>query len=102
VIGELFRLTAKINIVHAPFQGGGPAIAAAVGGHIPMVLANVSEVVSFAKGGKMRSLAVTTPERAEAMPRSRRCGKWATPRSNRTNWSGLVVPLRHRPPRSRA
>src|SRR3989475_2157405 len=39
VIGETFRLAAKVNIVHAPFQGGGPAITAAVGGHIPMWLA---------------------------------------------------------------
>ena len=92
VIGELFRLTAKVNIVHAPFQGGGPAITAAVGGHIPMVLANVSEVVAFSKGGKMRPLAVTTAERAEAMlevPTVREAGY---PEVESTNWSGLVVP----------
>src|SRR5258706_9123294 len=49
IIGEIFRLAAKIDLVHAPFQGGGPAITAAVGGHIPLGLANVSEVVPFAK-----------------------------------------------------
>jgi len=92
VIGELFRLTAKINIVHAPFQGGGPAITAAVGGHIPMVLANVSEVVAFAKGGKMRPLAVTTAERAEAMPDIPTMREVGYPEVESTNWSGLVVP----------
>ena len=92
VIGELFRLTAKINIVHAPFQGGGPAITAAVGGHIPMVLANVSEVVAFAKGGKMRPLAVTTAERAEAMPEVPTMREVGYPEVESTNWSGLVVP----------
>jgi tripartite-type tricarboxylate transporter receptor subunit TctC len=92
VIGELFRLTAKIDIVHAPFQGGGPAITAAVGGHIPMVLANVSEVVSFAKGGKMRPLAVTTAERAEAMPEVPTVREAGYPEVESTNWSGLVVP----------
>ena len=92
VIGELFRLTAKINIVHAPFQGGGPAITAAVGGHIPMVLANVSEVVVFAKGGKMRPLAVTTAERAEAMPDIPTMREVGYPEVESTNWSGLVVP----------
>jgi tripartite-type tricarboxylate transporter receptor subunit TctC len=92
VIGELFRLTAKINIVHAPFQGGGPAITAAVGGHIPMVLANVSEVVAFAKGGKMRPLAVTTAERAEAMPEVPTVREAGYPEVESTNWSGLVVP----------
>jgi tripartite-type tricarboxylate transporter receptor subunit TctC len=92
VIGELFRLTAKINIVHAPFQGGGPAITAAVGGHIPMVLANVSEVVAFAKSGKMRPLAVTTAERAEAMPDVPTMREIGYPEVESTNWSGLVVP----------
>jgi tripartite-type tricarboxylate transporter receptor subunit TctC len=92
VIGELFRLTAHIDIVHAPFQGGGPAITAAVGGHIPMVLANVSEVVSFAKGGKMRPLAVTTAERAEAMPEVPTVREAGYPEVESTNWSGLVAP----------
>ncbi len=92
VIGETFRLAAKVNIVHAPFQGGGPAITAAVGGHIPMVLANVSEVVSFAKGGTMRPLAVTTAERADAMPEVPTVREAGYPEVESTNWSGLVVP----------
>jgi len=92
VIGETFKLAAKVNIVHAPFQGGGPAITAAVGGHIPMVLANVSEVVSFAKGGKMRPLAVTTAERAEAMPEVPTMREAGYPEVESTNWSGFVVP----------
>jgi tripartite-type tricarboxylate transporter receptor subunit TctC len=92
IIGEMFRLAAKINIVHAPFQGGGPAITAAVGGHIPMVLANVSEVVPFAKSGKMRPLAVTSAERAEAMPEVPTMREVGYPEVESTNWSGLVVP----------
>ncbi len=92
IIGEMFRLAAKVNIVHAPFQGGGPAITAAVGGHIPMVLANVSEVVPFAKSGKMRPLAVTTAERAEAMPEVPTVREAGYPEVESTNWSGFVVP----------
>ena len=92
VIGETFRLAAKIDIVHAPFQGGGPAITAAVGGQIPMVLANVSEVVPFAKGGKMRPLAVTTAERADAMAEVPTVREAGYPEVESTNWSGLVVP----------
>ncbi len=92
IIGEMFRLAANINIVHAPFQGGGPAITAAVGGHIPMVLGNVSEVVPFAKSGKMRPLAVTTAERAEAMPDVPTIREAGYPEIESTNWSGLVVP----------
>jgi tripartite-type tricarboxylate transporter receptor subunit TctC len=57
-----------------------------------MVLANVSEVVAFAKGGKMRPLAVTTPERAEAMPDVPTMREVGYPEVESTNWSGLVVP----------
>lgn len=92
VIGEMFRLAANINIVHAPFQGGGPAITAAAGGHIPMVLANVSEVVPFAKNGKMRALAVTTAERADVFPEVPTLRESGYPEVESTNWSGLVVP----------
>jgi len=92
IIGEMFRLAAKINLVHAPFQGGGPAITAAVGGHIPMVLSNVNEIAPFAKSGKMRSLAVTTPERAELLPEVPTVREAGYPEVESTNWSGFVVP----------
>lgn len=92
VIGEMFRLAAKINVVHAPFQGGGPAITAAAGGHIPMVLSNVNEIAPFAKSGKIRSLAVTTPERAELLPDVPTIREAGYPEVESTNWSGFVVP----------
>jgi len=92
VIGEMFRLAAKADIVHAPFQGGGPAINAAVGGHIPMVLANASEVVPFAKSGKIRPLVVTTAERADVFPDVPTIREAGYPEVESTNWSGLVVP----------
>lgn len=92
IIGEMFRLSAKINVVHVPFQGGGPAITAVAGGHIPMVLSNVNEVAPFAKSGKVRPLAVTTPERAELLPDVPTIREAGYPEVESTNWSGLVVP----------
>jgi len=92
VIGEMFRLAAKIDIVHAPFQGEIAAITAAVGGHIPMVFVNASAVAPFVKSGKMRALAVTTPERAEVLPRVPTMREVGYPEIEATNWSGLVVP----------
>jgi len=92
VIGEMFRLAVNINIVHVPYQGGAPAMAAAAGGHIPMILANVNEIAPFAKTGKIRSLAVTTPERAELLPDVPTMREAGYPEIESTNWSGLVVP----------
>ncbi|HYS76835.1 MAG TPA: tripartite tricarboxylate transporter substrate binding protein [Burkholderiales bacterium] len=92
VIGEMFRLAAKINIVHAPFQGEAPALTAAAGGHIPMVFVNASAVAPFAKSGKIRPLAVTTPERADVLPDVPTIREAGYPEIESTNWSGLVVP----------
>jgi tripartite-type tricarboxylate transporter receptor subunit TctC len=92
VIGEMFRLVANINIVHAPFQGGAPAMTAAAGGHIPMVVGNVNEIAPFAKSGKIRALAVTTSERAELLPDVPTMREAGYPEIESTNWSGLVVP----------
>src|SRR5712692_9162121 len=92
VIGEMFRLAANINIVHAPFQGEAPALTAAAGGHLPMVFVNASAVAPFAKSGKIRPLAVTTPERAEVLPDVSTMREAGYPEIESTNWSGLVVP----------
>jgi len=92
VIGEMFRLAANINIVHAPFQGEVPALTATAGGHLPMVFVNASAVAPFAKSGKIRPLAVTTPERAEVLPDVPTMREAGYPEIESTNWSGLVVP----------
>src|SRR5436309_3133008 len=92
VIGEMFRLAANINIVHAPFQGEAPALTAAAGGHIPMVFVNASALAPFAKSGKIRALAVTTPERTEVFPDVPTMRDAGYPEVDSTNWSGLVVP----------
>jgi len=92
VIGEMLKLSAKINIVHAPFQGEAPAITAAAGGHVPMVFVNASAIAPFAKSGKIRPLAVTTPERAEILPDVPTMREAGYPEIESTNWSGLVVP----------
>ncbi|HYS84974.1 MAG TPA: tripartite tricarboxylate transporter substrate binding protein [Bradyrhizobium sp.] len=92
VIGEMFRLAANINIVHAPFQGEISALTAAAGGHLPMVFVNASAIAPFAKSGKIRPLAVTTPERAEVLPDVPTMREAGYPEIESTNWSGLVVP----------
>jgi tripartite-type tricarboxylate transporter receptor subunit TctC len=92
VIAEMFRLAAHIDIVHAPFQGEVPALTASAGGHLPMVFVNASAVAPFDKSGKMRALAVTTPERADVLPDVPTMREAGYPEIEATNWSGLVVP----------
>ena len=92
VATEMLRLAVGINIFHAPYAGGVPALTAVAGGHLPMAVTNVTEVAPFAKSGKVRVLAVTSAERAAALPEVPTLRELGYPELEATNWSGLVVP----------
>ena len=71
--GELFRLTLKLDIVHVPFSGAGPAIQALAGDHTPMAFTSLPPAIPLINEGKIRPLAVVrgkarggAPQRADA------------------------------------
>jgi tripartite-type tricarboxylate transporter receptor subunit TctC len=66
--GELFKLTQKLDIVHVPFPGAGPAIQSTVGGHTLIAFTSLPPTVAHAKEGKLRALAVTAKKRSSALP----------------------------------
>jgi tripartite-type tricarboxylate transporter receptor subunit TctC len=68
VIGEIFKSTAGINIIHVPYKGGILAVMDLVAGQIDMVFADMAPAVPQIKGGKLRALAVTSDERSNALP----------------------------------
>jgi tripartite-type tricarboxylate transporter receptor subunit TctC len=92
VLGELFRMSLKITIVHVPYSGLAPAMTALAGGHIISVIGNVVEVAPFAKIGKVRPIVVTTDSRAEALPDVPTMREAGYPELEATNWAGYVVP----------
>lgn len=92
VIGEMLKLAVKVQLTHAPFQGEAPALTAAAGGHVPMVLVNASAVAPLARSGKVRALAVSTRERADVLPDVPTFREAGYPELESTNWAGLVVP----------
>ena len=53
---------------HVPYKGGGKAAAAVVGGHVDMMFQNLSGVIGNIQAGKLRAIAVSTPERVAALP----------------------------------
>ena len=66
---ELFKIAAKVNIVHIPYKGGGENFAALIGGQIQMLIISVPTALQFVNSGRMRALAVTTDgKRAPSMP----------------------------------
>lgn len=65
---ELFKVMSNTFIVHIPFRGAGPAIAAILGGEIEMLIDNIPPQVPLIKSGKVRALAVTSLKRVNVLP----------------------------------
>lgn len=68
IAGELLRLSTGIDIVHVPYKGGGPAVAANLGGEVPLMFVSIPPALAHVKAGKLRALAVTTLSRSPAAP----------------------------------
>ena len=68
--GELFKsLTALPDIVHIPYRGAGPAITDLISGQVPMAIPSMNgQVLEFHRAGKLRVLAVTSPDRLKGAP----------------------------------
>lgn len=65
--GEMFTNLAKVKMTHIPYRGAGPAITDLLGGQVDMMFATSSAVGSFLDNGRLRAIAVTTPERSAAL-----------------------------------
>jgi tripartite-type tricarboxylate transporter receptor subunit TctC len=66
--GELFKSMAGVDMVHVPYKGAGPALVDVMGGHVPIMFDNLPPSLEHIRAGNLRGLAVTTKERAPAIP----------------------------------
>ncbi|MSP44860.1 MAG: tripartite tricarboxylate transporter substrate binding protein [Xanthobacteraceae bacterium] len=66
--GELFKLTFGVDITHVPFNGGGPATASTLGGHVPISVSAVPTAVIYVRGGQLRALGMFSSTRSSALP----------------------------------
>jgi tripartite-type tricarboxylate transporter receptor subunit TctC len=66
--GALFEDMAKVELMHIPYRGGGPALADVMGGQVPLFFANVASSLAQIQGGKLRPIAVTSKTRSAALP----------------------------------
>lgn len=65
---ELFKMTAKIDIVRVPFGGAGPAVASVIGNQVPLGCVAMPPATPHIVGGRLRGLAVTSAKRSSALP----------------------------------
>jgi tripartite-type tricarboxylate transporter receptor subunit TctC len=66
--GELFKMTAGIDMVHVPFRGAAPALTDLLGGQVQLMFGSVPSSIEYIRTGKLRALAVTSATRSEVLP----------------------------------
>src|SRR5687768_17202986 len=66
--GELLKAMAKIDIVHIPYKGGGPALVDALAGHVPVYFSSIVPSLPNIKAGRLRAIAITGAERSKQLP----------------------------------
>jgi len=65
---ELFANMANIKVLHVPYKGSGPALSELLGGQVETMVDQLAASIGYVKDGRLKVLAVTTPQRAAALP----------------------------------
>lgn len=90
--GELFKMMAKVDMVHVPYKGNVPAITDLLGGQTSLLFATMPTVLPQVQAGRLRALAVTGPVRSPAAPELPSIAEAALPGYEVTNWIGIFAP----------
>jgi tripartite-type tricarboxylate transporter receptor subunit TctC len=90
--GEQFRLSLGLDLVHVPYNGGGPAIAAVVAGHTPIGFSSPAASIPQIKEGNVRALAITRKTRSKILPDVPTMTEAGYPEIEGDSWVGVLVP----------
>jgi tripartite-type tricarboxylate transporter receptor subunit TctC len=66
--GELFKIMSGVNMLHVPYRSAAPALTDLLGGQVQLMFPTMSSSLAYAKAGKLRALAVTSPSRVQLLP----------------------------------
>ncbi len=89
---EFFSRAAGIDLQHVPYRGGSQAITDVIGGQLPLVAVNALEVLPHVKAGKLRVLAVLSPNRSPIYPDAPTIAESGFPGFEASVWYGFIAP----------
>lgn len=89
---ELFKTMAGVDFVHVPYKGGGAVLPDLLSGRVPMLFSSISTGAPHVRTGKLRAIAMTTPQRSRAMPEVPTFDESGLKGYEVSGWYGLLAP----------
>ena len=89
--GALFNMLAKVDIVHVPYRGAGPAMTDLIAGNVMLSFATMPSSMTLVKAGKLKVLAVTGAKRSSLMPEVQTTAEAGLPGHEVSAWYSIVV-----------
>jgi tripartite-type tricarboxylate transporter receptor subunit TctC len=92
LVSALFASMAGIQLNHVPYKGSGPAMQDLLGGQVKVSFAGIPNVLPHVKAGRLRALAVSTPQRSPDLPQVPTVAEAGVPGYQATLWLNLAAP----------
>lgn len=92
VAAELFKQLSKTDVVHVPYKGSAEALTGVISGQVHLMFVNPLSSLQHVRAGRLRALAVTTPQRISIAPELPAVAESGLPGFNVSLWSGILVP----------
>jgi len=90
--GEMFKMTAQLNMLHVPYRGSAPAINDLLGGRVQSMFDNTPSALPHVRGGKLRAIAITSAQRSDLLPDVPTLAESGFPGFDVQSWFGLSAP----------
>ena len=90
--GEMFKQAAGVDWVTVHYKGGPPAVADLLGGQSHVMFANISDVITMVKAGRLRAIAVTTAKRSAVAPELPTLSESGLPGFDASTWQAVFAP----------
>lgn len=90
--GALFESAAKVDMVHVPYKGGGPALNDVMGGQVPLFFGNLASTLQHVQSGKLKALAVTSAKRSTILPDVPTLAESGVTGAEIYEWNALFAP----------
>jgi tripartite-type tricarboxylate transporter receptor subunit TctC len=89
---ELFKSMAGVEMTHIPYKGSGLSMIDVMSGRVQLAITNTLTATPLVRGGKLKALAITSPQRVQAMPEVPTIAESGVPGYELRSWYGLLAP----------